>query len=143
MPEAGRRVKCSETHSPFFRTSYPYMQTPRKRTLYPTQIYLTSFLLYFFFALLWPSCKGNLGERSSPYSTPCPTYQVCKSQNILTTYYSVLQTYWYIVRLHSHFITGWFHQYLTQLVLQAQAAINVTLEGLWNGTLKLISHAWV
>lgn len=77
MPEAGRRVKCSETHQPFLRTSYPHMQTLSKRTSYPTQIYL-SFIFFSIFRLAVTQLQRLSSERSPPCSTLCPTYQATK-----------------------------------------------------------------
>ena len=131
MPEAGRRVKCSETHQHFPSHLLSSHADSLQKNPYPTQIYLwfIFFCIFFFFASLWPSCKGYLGERSSPCSTLWPTYQVSKHfhQDVLC-YSENIVLLIYMVRLHSHVVTEWFHPYLAQLLLQAPRASKAALQ---------------
>lgn len=140
MPEAGRHVKCSETHQPFLHTSYPHMQTLTKTTSYPTQIYLSFIFFCIFYALLWPSCKGYLCERSSPCSTLCPKYQACQSQkhfshDILCFSQNVVLSEF----IHMSWLGGFILISLNYYYKMHQEPVKWP----YNGTLKWISHAWV
>lgn len=124
MPEAGRRVKCSETHQPSLRTSYPHMQTLSKRTSDPTPIYFSSIFFCIFFCLAVIQLQ-RLPQWEDPLPAQLSVLHI-KSAGLKTlqTRYLVLLWKYGTVDIYSSFfhtsrLYG-FILYLTQLQLDHQ-----------------------
>lgn len=135
MPEAGRRVKCSETHQHFASHLLSSHADSLRRASDSTHIYLPFILLCIFF-VLWPSLKGYLSEGSSACSSLCPTYQVCRSHDIRSVLPSAavnIQPSGFMSRLNG----------LVLIPLGYHQEHREPEDRPWHQTLKLIPHAWV
>lgn len=78
MPEAGRRVKCSETPQHF--PSHLILRLFPKESHTPPRFISVYFLLYFFLCCD-PVAKVISVKDPLLCPTPCPTCQVCQSLN--------------------------------------------------------------